>query len=68
MKSQPVRNYEIEGEIKSLLENFNAEDLFSHIERNPDDVIDTPNETKDYRITIAYKKSPQRVTQKAAWK
>ena len=53
--------YEIEGGIESLLENFNAEDLFSHIEGNPDDVIDTPNETKDYKITIDYKKSPQRV-------
>ena len=55
------RKYEIEGGIESLLENFNAEDLFSHIEGNPDDVIDTPNETKDYKITIDYKKSPQRV-------
>ena len=55
------RKYEIEGGIVSLLENFNAEDLFSHIEGNPDDVIDTPNETKDYKITIDYKKSPQRV-------
>ena len=53
------RKYEIEGGIESLLENFNAEDLFSHIEGNPDDVIDTPNETKDYKITIDYKKSPQ---------
>lgn len=24
-------------------------------------MIDTPNETKDYKITIDYKKSPQRV-------
>ena len=55
------RKYEIEGGIESLLENFNAEDLFSHIEGNSDDVIDTPNETKDYKITIDYKKSPQRV-------
>lgn len=55
------RKYEIEGGIESLLENFNAEDLFSHIEGNPDDVIDIPNETKDYKITIDYKKSPQRV-------
>ena len=55
------RKYEIEGGIESLLENFNAEDLFSHIEGNPDDVIDTPNETKDYKITIDYKKTPQKV-------
>lgn len=46
------RKYEIEGGIESLLENFDAEELFSHIEGDPDDVIDTPNETKDYTITI----------------
>lgn len=51
------RKYEIEGGIESLLENFDAEDLFTHIEGNPDDVIDTPNETKDYTITIEYKKT-----------
>ena len=39
---------------------FDAEDLFAHIEGNPDDVIDTPNETKDYTITIEYKKNPRR--------
>lgn len=50
------RKYEIEGGIESLLENFDAEELFSHIEGDPDDVIDTPNETKDYTITIEYRK------------
>ena len=54
------RKYEIEGGIESLLENFDAEELFSHIEGNPDDVIDTPNEAKDYTITIEYKKNPSR--------
>ncbi|OPZ92226.1 MAG: hypothetical protein BWY74_01682 [Firmicutes bacterium ADurb.Bin419] len=54
------RKYEIKGGIESLLENFDAEDLFTHIEGNPDDVIDTPNETKDYTIKIEYKKSPSR--------
>lgn len=54
------RKYEIEGGIESLLENFDAEDLFAHIEGNPDDVIDTPNETKDYTITIEYKKNLRR--------
>lgn len=55
------RKYEIEDGIESLLENFDAEDLFSHIEGNPDDVIEIPNETKDYIITIDYKKNPQRI-------
>lgn len=53
--------YEIEGGIERLLDDFDAEDLFSHIEGNPDDVVETPCETKDYRITINYKKNPQRV-------
>lgn len=53
--------YEIKGEIESLLENFDAKYLFMHIKGNPDDVIDDPNETKDYRITIDYKKKNQRV-------
>lgn len=55
------RKYEIEGGIESLLDNFDAEDLFSNIKGNPDDVIDTPNETRDYKITIDYKKNPQRI-------
>lgn len=53
--------YEIAGGVESLLENFDAVDLFTYVEGNSDDVIDTPNETKDYIITIDYKKSPQRV-------
>lgn len=51
--------YEVEGGIESLLENFDAEDLFSLIKGNPADVIETPNETKDYKITVNYKKKPQ---------
>ena len=51
--------YEVEGGIESLLENFDAEDLFSRIKGNPADVIETPNETKDYKITVNYKKKPQ---------
>ena len=54
------RKYEIEGGIESLLEKFNAEDLFNHIEGNLNDVIDTPNEIKDYTIRIEYKKNPIR--------
>lgn len=55
------RKYEIEGGIESLLANFDADDLFLHIEGNPVDVIEAPNETKDYKITISYKKNPKRV-------
>lgn len=55
------RKYETEDGIESLLENFDAEDLFPHIKGNPEDSIDNPNEIKDYKITIVYKKNPQRV-------
>ena len=40
---------------------FDAEDLFGNIVGNPDDMIENPNETKDYKITIDYKKTPQKV-------
>lgn len=48
--------YEIAREIERLFENFGADDLFTYIEGNPDDVINTPNEIKNYTITIEYKK------------
>lgn len=40
---------------------FDAEDLFGNIVGNPDDIIENPNETKDYKITIDYKTTPQKV-------
>lgn len=55
-----TRKYEMEDAIASLLDNFDAEELFTQIEGNFDDVIETPNETKDYTITIEYKKNPIR--------
>ncbi|WP_053070492.1 hypothetical protein [Alkalihalobacillus pseudalcaliphilus] len=55
------RKYEIEGGIEHLLDEFDAKRLFSKIVGNPDDVIDTPNEMKDYKITIDYKKNQQRI-------
>lgn len=55
------RKYEIEGGIESLLDNFAAEELFGNIVGNSDDVMENPNEIKDYKITIDYKKKPQRV-------
>lgn len=55
------RKYEIEGGIENLLDSFDADNLFSHIEGNADDIIETTNETKDYTITIDYKKDSQRV-------
>lgn len=53
--------YEIEGGIESLLDDFDAEVLFGNIVGNPDDVAETPDESKDYTVTIDYKKNPQKV-------
>ncbi|MCM1087791.1 MAG: hypothetical protein NC419_06515 [Muribaculaceae bacterium] len=47
--------------IEDLFENFDAGNLFSHIEGNPDDVIETPNESKDYVLTIDFKKRPKHI-------
>ena len=55
------RKYEIKDGIKNLLDYFDAENLFSHIKGDPDDVVENPNETRNYKITIDYKKNPQRV-------
>lgn len=53
--------YEVDSGIEALLESFDAEELFTNIIGNPDDVIETPNEAKDYTITIEFKKKPQRI-------
>lgn len=55
------RKYEIEGGIENLLDDVNAKELFGNIAGDPDDTVDDPNETKDYKITIDYKKSSQKV-------
>lgn len=52
------RKYEMVDAISGMLESFDAEELFSYTKGNPDDVIETPNETKDYAITVEYKKKP----------
>ena len=38
-------------------------DLFGEIEGNPDDVVDDPLESRNYAITVDFKKGPQRVIQ-----
>ena len=37
------------GQFIGLLKNFDIEGLFLHIEGDPEDVIDDPNDIKDYR-------------------
>ena len=55
------RKYEIGEGVSYFLDGFDADELFINVVGNPDDVIETPNETKEYEITIDYKKSPQRI-------
>ena len=58
----PKKMY-VEGGIKDLLDDIDAEELFGNIEGNPDDVIENPLETQEYAITVDFKKGPQRVIQ-----
>ena len=53
--------YKVQDGVVELLDDLDADYLFEYIEGNPSDVIVTPNETKQYTITIDYKKNPQRV-------
>ena len=53
--------YKINDGIVNLLERFDARKLFKHIKGNFEDVIENPNETRDYIITIDYTKSPSRI-------
>lgn len=42
--------------VKFLVSMKLKTELFTNIKGNPDDAVETPNETKDYTITIEYKK------------
>lgn len=49
--------------MENLLDGIDPDELFGEIEGNPDDVIEIPLETKDYTITVDFKKGPQRIIQ-----
>lgn len=53
--------YNVQGGISGLLDDLDPDYLFEYMEGNPSDFIDTPNETKEYIITIDFKKKPQRL-------
>lgn len=59
------RKYFVQGGVEDLID---ADDLFGEIEGNPDDVVDNPLETKDYTITVDFKKGPQRIIQGTYYK
>ena len=58
------RKFEVEGGVVGLLDDLDADDLFHHIAGNPPDVMETPPyETRNYTITIDFKKKPQQIIQ-----
>lgn len=55
--------YEDYYEIDNLLDEFDPDNFLMYVKDCPDDTIDTPDDTTDYKITIDYSYSPQRVSQ-----
>ena len=55
-----TRKIEFEEMVKTLLDSFNPVTLFSCIEGNPEDIIDTLDVEKDYIITIDCKNGTRR--------
>ena len=53
----------VEGGIRKILDDIDKFDLFGRIEGNPDDVIESPLETREYTIRVDFKKGPQQVIQ-----
>lgn len=53
-----TREYYVKDGIADFLDNIDADSLFEYIEGNPEDVSIDPNETKDYTITVDFKKRP----------
>lgn len=54
-----TRTFKVQDGVADFLDNLDADRLFSNIEGNPDDIIETPLETKDYTIAIDFKRSAQ---------
>ena len=46
--------------VEYLFSYFQADSLFRHVEENPEDVIETPDDIRTYQITLDYRKRPQR--------
>lgn len=56
-----TRKYYVQEGVIGLLDDLDADCLFEHIVGNAPDVITDPLETKDYEITVEFKKRPQLV-------
>lgn len=55
------RKYQVDKGVSALLDEMDADSLFTYIKGNPEDVVDNSNESKDYTITVDFKKSPQMI-------
>ena len=53
--------YMVEDGIDSLLDDLDVDVLFGHIEGNPVDVVDDPNEIRDYTIKVITKKGKEKI-------
>ncbi|MGI6622509.1 MAG: hypothetical protein ACOX4T_05125 [Acetivibrionales bacterium] len=51
-----TRKYYVQEGVVGLLDDLDADCLFEHIVGNAPDVIADPLETKDYEITVGFKK------------
>ena len=58
-----ARKLKVEEGVEALLDDLSEVNLFQHIAGNPPDVIENPNETKEYKITIHYEKGLKRIIQ-----
>lgn len=56
-----TRKYYVQEGVVGLLDDLDADCLFEHIVGNAPDIITDPLETKDYEITVDFKKRPQLV-------
>lgn len=52
--------FQVQGEVEALLDDLEAERLFAYIEGNPDDVIENPKQSRDYKISVDFEKGSQR--------
>lgn len=56
-----LQRYEDKNGVNKLLKTINIPTLFGQVIGNPEDVIESENESKDYKITVDFEKSPQAV-------
>lgn len=57
------RKLHVEEGVEDLLDDLDSDVLFGAVEGNPDDVVDDPLETRDYTLTVDFKRGPQRIIQ-----